>query len=49
MALPAILLVVAAPFAGNQAHGRARIRDVVPGVLVLPLTPVMALLTRAAG
>lgn len=49
MALPAILLVVAAPFAGNRAQGRARVRDIVPGVLVLLLTPTMALLTRAAG
>jgi hypothetical protein len=49
MALPAALLILAGPFAGNRAHGRARFRDIVPGVLVLSLTPAMGLLTRAAG
>jgi hypothetical protein len=49
MALPAVLLLVAGPFAGNRARGRARARDIIPGALVLSLTPVMALVTRAAG
>lgn len=49
MALPAVLLIVAGPFAGNRAHGRARVRDIVPGALVLSLTPVMAFVTRSVS
>jgi hypothetical protein len=49
MALPAILLVLATPFAGNRARGRARVRDVVPGVFILLITPALALVTRSAG
>ncbi|HEX2073757.1 MAG TPA: hypothetical protein VHF92_08235 [Geodermatophilus sp.] len=49
MAAPAVLLLLATPFAGNRAHGRAPFREVLPGLALLSLPPLLALATLAIG
>ncbi len=49
MAAPAVLLFLAAPFAGNRAHGRAPLRESLSGVAVLSIAPLLALAAVLAG
>jgi hypothetical protein len=37
MAAPAVLLLLAAPFAGNRAHGRAPLKETLPAVGLLSI------------
>jgi hypothetical protein len=48
-AAPPVLLLLAMPFAGNRAHGRARFRQAVPGLLIFSVPPLLAAATWAVG
>jgi len=49
MAAPLALFVLAVPFAGNRAQGRARLREVGEGVAVLSPAPLLALAAVLVG
>jgi hypothetical protein len=49
MASPAVLLVLAMPFAGNRTLGRVRLREGLPGLLALSVAPALALAAAALG
>jgi hypothetical protein len=49
MASPAVLLVLAMPFAGTRALGRPRFSEVLPGLLALSVTPALALAAATLG
>ena len=49
MAAPVVLLVLAMPFAGNDTTGKVRFREGREGILVLSITPLLALITRLTG